>query len=89
VSTVPEAGPDLPATDELFTIDAWRHRWPTGAEKVELARGVPVFTGQFDHRDVETAQLCYPDRRVFLNADGGIAIQPGGTEPIRPILDIA
>jgi hypothetical protein len=38
VSTISHTGPDLPADDELFTIDAWRHRWPTGAEKVELAR---------------------------------------------------
>jgi hypothetical protein len=71
----------------LFTIDEWRYRWPVGAECAELARGVPMFTGQFDQRDVEIAQNCYPGRRVLLNSAGGIEIHPGGSEPLRPILD--
>ncbi len=69
-------GPDLPAPADGFTVDAWRHRWPTGAEQVELSRGIPIFTGQFDERDVETARRCYPGRQVVLNEDGGIEIHP-------------
>lgn len=86
VESHPAIGPDLPAYDELFTLDQWAHRWPTAAEKVELARGVPIFIGQFDERDVVIAQQCYPGRRVFLTLEGRIEIHPGGPDPIKPIM---
>ncbi|ONI76955.1 hypothetical protein ALI144C_33075 [Actinosynnema sp. ALI-1.44] len=80
-------GPDLPSPDELFDIDAWQYRWPTGAEKVELCRGVIVFTGQFDERDTVIAQRTYPGRHVVLNEDGGVEIHPAGENPPRSILE--
>ncbi|HET9139138.1 MAG TPA: hypothetical protein VFO68_07220, partial [Actinophytocola sp.] len=60
-------GPDLPAPTELFDIDVWLHRWPTGTYKAELWLGVLVFSGEFDHRDVEIARGAYPGRQVVLN----------------------
>ncbi|WP_020670044.1 hypothetical protein [Amycolatopsis nigrescens] len=80
-------GPDLPASNEGFTVDVWRHRWPTGAEKSELVDGVPVFHGRFDQRDVEIAQSAYPGRQVLLNEDGGIEVHPSGSTPARPLAD--
>lgn len=76
-------GPDMPAPTVGFTIDEYRHRWPTGVEKTELCGGIPIFVGQFDERDVETARRCYPDRQVVLNEDGGIEIHPASDEPAR------
>jgi hypothetical protein len=80
-------GPDLPTPDELFDIDAWQSRWPTGAEKVELCRGVPVFQGQFDERDVVIAQGACPGRHIVLNESGGIEIHPAGTVAPRSVFD--
>jgi hypothetical protein len=80
-------GPDLPAPDELFNIDAWQYRWPTGAEKAELYEGVIVFCGQFDERDVVTAQRTYPGRPVVLNESGGIEIHPADIAPPRSIFE--
>lgn len=79
-------GPDLPAPGDGFTVEAWGHRWPTGAEKVELSRGIPIFVGQFDERDVQTARRCYPGRQVVLNEDGGIEIHPAAEIPARSVL---
>ena len=83
-----ETGPDLPAPSEGFTVDAWSHRWPTGVEKTELVKGIPVFVGQFDERDVETARRCYPGRQVLLNEDGGIEIHPASETPARTVLQM-
>ncbi|MCE7011587.1 hypothetical protein LWC34_53565 [Kibdelosporangium philippinense] len=79
-------GPDLPTPSELFDVDACRYRWPTGAEKVELYHGVPVFQGQFDERDVAIAQGAYPGRQIVLNESGGIEIHPAAVPP-RSIFD--
>ncbi|WP_018351873.1 hypothetical protein [Longispora albida] len=72
-------GPDLPPATEPFKVDVYEYRWPTGAEKCELIDGALVFSGQFDERDVETAQRAYPGRRVQLGPDNGIEVYPGGT----------
>lgn len=74
-------GPDLPAPDKGFTIEAWAHRWPSGVERCELSAGVPVFQGNFDQRDVETARRTYPGRRIVINEDGGLEVHPA--EPHR------
>jgi hypothetical protein len=71
-------GPDLPAASELFTVDVWQYRWPTGTEKAELYDGVLVFGGAFDQRDVEIAQRAHPGRRIVLNAGGGLEVHPSG-----------
>lgn len=74
-------GPDLPQPDELFSIDVYQYRWPTGAEKAELWDGVLVFYGDFDHRDVDIAQRAYPGRRVRLDPEShSIRVHPGGAE---------
>lgn len=65
-------GPDLPSPDRGFTVDEYRYRWPTGAEKVELVHGVLVFMGQWDERDVEIAQRAYPGRIIRLRYDGTV-----------------
>jgi hypothetical protein len=78
-------GPNLPKPHEPFTVDAFSHRWPTGAEKVELFDGVPLFYGDFDHRDVEAAQRAYPGRRVLLNESGGIEIHPASDDPSQTL----
>ncbi|HVQ94536.1 MAG TPA: hypothetical protein VMU51_26090 [Mycobacteriales bacterium] len=69
---------DLPPPDEPMTVDAYRQRWPTGAEKVELLDGTIVFYGTFDANDAEAAALVYPGRRVLLSLDGGIEVHPAG-----------
>ncbi|TCO44203.1 hypothetical protein [Actinocrispum wychmicini] len=74
-------GPDLPAPHELFDVDTWLRRWPSGTHRTELCRGVLVFSGEFDHRDVEIAQRAYPGRQVVLNEGGGIEIHPGNVPP--------
>jgi hypothetical protein len=81
-------GPDLPSPDQGWTIDAYIHRWPTGTEKVELFDGIPIFVGQFDERDVETARRCFPGRQVLLNEDGGIEIHPASDQPARTVIDM-
>lgn len=80
-------GPDLPSPDELFSLDAYFHRWPSGAEKAELIDGVLVFSGQFDERDVRIAEGTYPGRQVVLNEDKGIEIHPASDTPPRSVLD--
>ena len=79
--------PDLPAADQLFEIDVWLHRWPSGAHKAELFRGVLVYSGEFDERDVATARRTYPGRRVVLNEGGGIEIHPAGDEQPRSVFE--
>lgn len=69
-------GPDLPAADQPFTVDAYRHRWPAGAEKVELIDGVLVFVGVFDDRDAQIARRAYPDRHVELAWGACLAVHP-------------
>ncbi|MFJ6592962.1 hypothetical protein ACIQPP_19560 [Streptomyces violaceusniger] len=61
-----------------MTAKALLHRWPTSALKAELIRGVLVFSGAFDERDVITAERTYPGRRVLLNADASIEVHPAG-----------
>lgn len=80
-------GPNLPAPDELFEIDTWRHRWPSGTHKAELCHGVLVYSGEFDQRDVETARRTYPGRQVVLNEGGGIEVHPAGDGPPRSIFE--
>jgi hypothetical protein len=80
-------GPDLPLPGELFDIGAWQHRWPTGTEKAELYAGILVYSGQFDERDVVTAQRTYPGRQVILNAGGGIEIHPASEAAPRSIFE--
>ncbi|RFU42496.1 Uma2 family endonuclease [Actinomadura logoneensis] len=67
-------GPDLPDVEDPILADAFGYRWPTGAEKVELWDGCPVFYGEWDDRDVEAARRAYPGRVVRLDQDPG---EPG------------
>lgn len=81
-------GPDLPAPHELFDVDAWVYRWPSGTHKTELYAGVLVYfrsLAQFDHRDVEIAQRTYPGRRILLNESGHIEIHPAGEGQPRSV----
>ncbi|GAA2458383.1 hypothetical protein GCM10010191_92890 [Actinomadura vinacea] len=83
------SGPDLPGSEEPILIDAFGRRWPTGAEKVELWDGCPVFYGAWDDRDVEIAARAYPGRVVRLDQapgePGTMTILPGPAR--RPVLD--
>ncbi|WP_067479863.1 Uma2 family endonuclease [Actinomadura hibisca] len=76
-----QAGPDLPHSEEPILIDAFGHRWPTGAEKIELWDGCPVFYGEWDERDVAIAERAYPGRVVRLDQPPGepgtMTIMPG------------
>ncbi|WNV82909.1 hypothetical protein [Umezawaea sp. Da 62-37] len=81
------SGPDLPAPDQPFDIDAWQYRWPSGTEKAELYDGVLVFSGKFDERDIPTAQGAFPGRHIVLNDSGGIEIHPAGKTPPRSIFE--
>ncbi|MFC5752691.1 Uma2 family endonuclease [Actinomadura rugatobispora] len=72
--TTHAAGPDLPGSEEPILIDSFGRRWPTGAEKVELWDGCPVFYGAWDERDVEIAARAYPGRVVRLDQPPG---EPG------------
>ncbi len=83
------SGPDLPAPDELFDIDAWQYRWPSGTWKAELIEGVLVFSGEFDERDIVTAQGAFPGRRIVLNEGGGIEVHPAGEGLPRSIFETA
>ena len=69
--TAHDTGPDLPGSEEPILIDAFGRRWPTGAEKVELWDGCPVFYGAWDERDVEIASRAYPGRVVRLDQPPG------------------
>ncbi|EWM14424.1 hypothetical protein [Kutzneria sp. 744] len=80
-------GPDLPAPDELFEIEMWRYRWPSGTFKAELFAGVLVYSGEFDERDVETARRTYPGRQIVLNDGGGIEVHPGGDAEPRSVFE--
>lgn len=73
---VPMKGPDLPSPEQGFTVEQWRHRWPVAVEKTELVGGVIIFVGEFDSRDVETAQRTYPGRRALLTETGHIEVHP-------------
>jgi hypothetical protein len=81
-----ETGPDLPHSEEPILIDTFGWRWPTGAEKVELWNGCPVFYGAWDERDIEIASRAYPGRVVRLDQEPG---EPGtmtvlpGPDPAR------
>ncbi|WP_067461778.1 Uma2 family endonuclease [Actinomadura macra] len=68
------AGPDMPYPRDPILFDVFGHRWPTGAEKVELWEGCPVFYGQWDERDVEIAERAYPGRVIRLDQPPG---EPG------------
>ncbi|TDD70335.1 Uma2 family endonuclease [Actinomadura rubrisoli] len=76
----PRVGSDLPHHEDLFDLDVFGHRWPTGAEKVELWDGCPVFYGRWDERDVRIAERAYPGRVVRLDQPPG---EPG-TMTIMP-----
>lgn len=81
------SGPDLPAPDQPFDVSAWMHRWPSGTLKSELFDGVLVFSGEFDERDLPTAQGAFPGRQVVLNDGGGIEIHPASQTPPRSIFE--
>jgi hypothetical protein len=66
-----QTGADLPSADQKILIDTFGYRWPTGAEKVELWDGCPVFYGVWDERDVEIAGRAYPGRVVRLDQEPG------------------
>lgn len=70
----PGTGPDLPRSEDPILLDAFGHRWPTGAEKVELWDGCPVFYGRWDERDIDIARRAYPGRVVRLDQPPG---EPG------------
>jgi hypothetical protein len=70
-----------------MTAEALLHRWPTSTFKAELINGVLVFTGEFDERDVVTAERAYPGRRALLNADGSIEVHPAGTGSPTPLIE--
>ncbi|ACY98798.1 MULTISPECIES: Uma2 family endonuclease [Thermomonospora] len=80
-NTMERTGPDLPSCEEPILVDAFGHRWPTGAEKVELEDGCPIFYGEWDERDVAIAERTYPGRVVRLDQPPGepgtITILPG------------
>lgn len=80
-------GPDLPPPDEPIGVEAFRSRWPTGAEKSELSHGVLQFTGPFDERDVEIAQRTYPGRQVLLNEDRGLEVHPASDGPPQTLYE--
>ena len=69
-------GSDLPPANEPFTVDAYSTRWPIAAAQCELIDGALIFSGNFDHRDVETARRAYPGRRVQLGPDNGLEVYP-------------
>ncbi|GAA3234947.1 hypothetical protein GCM10010468_68420 [Actinocorallia longicatena] len=71
VEMAQDNGPDLPTADDPFEVDAFSRRWPTGAEKIELQDGVPVFYGRWDERDVAIAERAYPGRVVRLDQKPG------------------
>lgn len=72
-------GPDLPADpSEPFELGHWQWRWPMGAEKVEMVEGAPMWSGQFDSRDVATAQRTFPGRQIYLDAGGSLYVVPAG-----------
>ncbi|MEV5571435.1 Uma2 family endonuclease [Spirillospora sp. NPDC052269] len=77
-------GPDLPHGEDPILIDAFGRRWPTGAEKVELWDGCPVFYGEWDDRDVDIASRAYPGRVVRLDQEPGepgtMTVLPGPSE---------
>jgi Putative restriction endonuclease len=66
-----QTGADLPPAEQKILIDSFGFRWPTGAEKVELWDGCPVFYGVWDERDVEIAARAYPGRIVRLDQEPG------------------
>ena len=66
-----QTGADLPPAEQKILIDTFGYRWPTGAEKVELWDGCPVFYGVWDERDVEIAGRAYPGRVVRLDQEPG------------------
>jgi hypothetical protein len=74
-------GPDLPSPNELFEVETWLHRWPTGTRKAELYYGVLVYFGEFDERDVAIAQNAYPGRRILLDEGARIEIHPASNTP--------
>ncbi|MBA9006913.1 MULTISPECIES: Uma2 family endonuclease [Thermomonospora] len=80
-NSMEHTGPDLPSCEEPILVDAFGHRWPTGAEKVELEDGCPIFYGEWDERDVAIAERTYPGRVVRLDQPAGrpgtITILPG------------
>lgn len=84
-SSMEHIGPDLPSCEEPILVDAFGHRWPTGAEKVELEDGCPIFYGEWDERDVAIAERTYPGRVVRLDQPAGrpgtLTILPG-PEPV-------
>lgn len=55
----------LPAPGELFDDETFE-RWPSGARKIELDDGHPVFYGAFNQDDLRTAEACYPGRLAQL-----------------------
>lgn len=80
------SGPDLPPPDQPVSLEACLHRWPSGVQRTELIRGVLLFTGDFDERDIATAARTYPGRLALLNSDGAIEIHPAGGQPPKPLL---
>jgi hypothetical protein len=84
-------GPDLPPADEFIDVETWLHRWPSGAEKVELMDGSLAFQGVFDERDAVLARRTYPGRVVEIDTDGGLWVHPstGPTQRLRELLDDA
>lgn len=80
-------GPDLPAPDQPVTAEACLHRWPSAAQRTELINGILLFTGNFDERDITTAERTYPGRRVLLNTDGGIEVHPAAPGLPRSLLE--
>ncbi|WP_330481493.1 DUF2399 domain-containing protein [Streptomyces sp. NBC_00724] len=80
-------GPDMPAPDQPVTAEACLHRWPSAVQRTELINGVLLFTGNFDERDITTAERTYPGRRVLLNTDGSIEVHPAAPGPPRSLLE--
>ena len=61
--------PDLP-----FTLDDFRGCWPMKAEKAHLDDGHPLFDGQFDEEDINTAQRAFPGRPATIDGIGNMTI---------------
>ncbi|WP_329580765.1 hypothetical protein [Streptomyces sp. NBC_01361] len=77
---------DQQPQDERSSLLARR---PTGAWKTELVGGVLYFYGEFDERDIATAERTYPGRRALINRANDLEVHPGDTGPARSVLDAA
>ncbi|MFF1691691.1 hypothetical protein [Streptomyces sp. NPDC058254] len=82
------SGPDLPRPHEPMSTEAVLARWPTAAWKREVFDGVLYFYGEFDERDVTTAERTYPGRRALINRANDLEVHPAGSGVPQSVLDL-